>query len=116
MDGGRGGVNTVWMAYATPTCPACIIAPLNQPLLPPWYQLKPQSPLIPPPSHAGSAPPTSSCPFFPPPPLMQGQLKLIDFGIAKSIQGDTTSISRESQVREREAGKGRSRGWGMSGG
>ncbi|GAX81238.1 hypothetical protein CEUSTIGMA_g8670.t1 [Chlamydomonas eustigma] len=30
--------------------------------------------------------------------LVQGQLKLIDFGIAKSIQGDTTSISRESQV------------------
>ena len=38
------------------------------------------------------------------PPLIQGQLKLIDFGIAKSIQGDTTSISRESQVRGREAG------------
>jgi serine/threonine-protein kinase TTK/MPS1 len=33
-----------------------------------------------------------SCPF-------QGQLKLIDFGIAKSIQGDTTSIARESQVK-----------------
>lgn len=31
--------------------------------------------------------------------LVQGQLKLIDFGIAKSIQGDTTSINRESQVR-----------------
>jgi serine/threonine-protein kinase TTK/MPS1 len=30
--------------------------------------------------------------------LVQGQLKLIDFGIAKSIQGDTTSINRESQV------------------
>lgn len=30
---------------------------------------------------------------------MQGQLKLIDFGIAKAIQGDTTSINRESQVR-----------------
>ncbi len=30
--------------------------------------------------------------------LVQGQLKLIDFGIAKSIQGDTTSIARESQV------------------
>ena len=30
--------------------------------------------------------------------LVMGQLKLIDFGIAKSIQGDTTSISRESQV------------------
>ncbi len=30
--------------------------------------------------------------------LVQGQLKLIDFGIAKSIAGDTTSISRESQV------------------
>ena len=29
---------------------------------------------------------------------VQGQLKLIDFGIAKSIQGDTTSINRESQV------------------
>lgn len=31
--------------------------------------------------------------------LVQGQLKLIDFGIAKAIQGDTTSINRESQVR-----------------
>ncbi|KXZ54690.1 hypothetical protein GPECTOR_4g758 [Gonium pectorale] len=30
--------------------------------------------------------------------LVQGQLKLIDFGIAKAIQGDTTSINRESQV------------------
>lgn len=30
--------------------------------------------------------------------LVQGQLKLIDFGIAKSIMGDTTSINRESQV------------------
>lgn len=30
--------------------------------------------------------------------LVQGQLKLIDFGIARSIQGDTTSIKRESQV------------------
>jgi serine/threonine-protein kinase TTK/MPS1 len=32
--------------------------------------------------------------------LVQGQLKLIDFGIAKAIQGDTTSINRESQVRQ----------------
>ena len=31
--------------------------------------------------------------------MVEGQLKLIDFGIAKAIQGDTTSISRESQVR-----------------
>ena len=27
--------------------------------------------------------------------MVEGQLKLIDFGIAKAIQGDTTSISRE---------------------
>jgi serine/threonine-protein kinase TTK/MPS1 len=31
--------------------------------------------------------------------LVEGQLKLIDFGIAKAISGDTTSIARESQVR-----------------
>jgi serine/threonine protein kinase len=31
--------------------------------------------------------------------LVEGQLKLIDFGIAKAICGDTTSIARESQVR-----------------
>lgn len=30
--------------------------------------------------------------------LVEGQLKLIDFGIAKAISGDTTSIARESQV------------------
>lgn len=30
--------------------------------------------------------------------LVEGQLKLIDFGIAKAIQNDTTSIARESQV------------------
>lgn len=30
--------------------------------------------------------------------MVEGQLKLIDFGIAKAIHGDTTSISRESQV------------------
>lgn len=30
--------------------------------------------------------------------LVEGQLKLIDFGIAKVICGDTTSIARESQV------------------
>lgn len=30
--------------------------------------------------------------------LVEGQLKLIDFGIAKAINGDTTSIARESQV------------------
>jgi serine/threonine protein kinase len=34
--------------------------------------------------------------------LVEGQLKLIDFGIAKAISGDTTSIARESQVRGRE--------------
>jgi hypothetical protein len=32
--------------------------------------------------------------------LVEGQLKLIDFGIAKAISNDTTSIARESQVRE----------------
>ena len=54
---------------------------------------------------------------------MQGQLKLIDFGIAKSIQGDTTSISRESQVRrglqvrrQGEEGKGGEGGQGREGG
>lgn len=31
--------------------------------------------------------------------MVEGQLKLIDFGIAKAIQNDTTSIARESQVR-----------------
>ncbi|KFM29322.1 putative serine/threonine-protein kinase mps1 [Auxenochlorella protothecoides] len=30
--------------------------------------------------------------------VVEGQLKLIDFGIAKAIQSDTTSIARESQV------------------
>ncbi|PRW45719.1 hypothetical protein C2E21_5938 [Chlorella sorokiniana] len=30
--------------------------------------------------------------------VVEGQLKLIDFGIAKAIHGDTTSIARESQV------------------
>lgn len=30
--------------------------------------------------------------------LVEGQLKLIDFGIAKAISGDTTSIAREAQV------------------
>lgn len=30
--------------------------------------------------------------------MVEGQLKLIDFGIAKAIQADTTSIARESQV------------------
>jgi serine/threonine-protein kinase TTK/MPS1 len=30
--------------------------------------------------------------------VVEGQLKLIDFGIAKAIQNDTTSIARESQV------------------
>ncbi len=30
--------------------------------------------------------------------VVEGQLKLIDFGIAKAIQADTTSIARESQV------------------
>jgi serine/threonine-protein kinase TTK/MPS1 len=32
--------------------------------------------------------------------LVEGQLKLIDFGIAKAISGDTTSIARESQVQD----------------
>jgi serine/threonine protein kinase len=35
--------------------------------------------------------------------LVEGQLKLIDFGIAKAISGDTTSIARESQVRRTAA-------------
>lgn len=30
--------------------------------------------------------------------FVQGTLKLIDFGIAKAIQNDTTNIVRESQV------------------
>ncbi len=30
--------------------------------------------------------------------LVKGELKLIDFGIAKAIQNDTTNIVRESQV------------------
>ena len=30
--------------------------------------------------------------------MVEGQLKLIDFGIAKAISADTTSIARESQV------------------
>lgn len=30
--------------------------------------------------------------------VVEGQLKLIDFGIAKAICGDTTSIAREAQV------------------
>lgn len=30
---------------------------------------------------------------------VQGRLKLIDFGIAKAIQNDTTNIVRENQVR-----------------
>lgn len=30
--------------------------------------------------------------------VVEGQLKLIDFGIAKAIQSDTTSIARENQV------------------
>ena len=30
--------------------------------------------------------------------IVQGQLKLIDFGIAKAIQSDTTNIVRESGV------------------
>jgi serine/threonine protein kinase len=36
--------------------------------------------------------------------LVEGQLKLIDFGIAKAISNDTTSIARESQVRARGGG------------
>ena len=31
--------------------------------------------------------------------VVEGALKLIDFGIAKAIGGDTTSIAREAQVR-----------------
>ena len=31
--------------------------------------------------------------------IVEGQLKLIDFGIAKAIKADTTSIARENQVR-----------------
>ena len=30
--------------------------------------------------------------------MVEGTLKLIDFGIAKAISSDTTSIARESQV------------------
>ena len=30
--------------------------------------------------------------------VVEGQLKLIDFGIAKAINGDTTSIARDAQV------------------
>lgn len=30
--------------------------------------------------------------------VVEGQLKLIDFGIAKAIKNDTTSIVREAQV------------------
>lgn len=30
--------------------------------------------------------------------VVEGTLKLIDFGIAKAIQSDTTSIARETQV------------------
>lgn len=33
--------------------------------------------------------------------LVQGQLKLIDFGIARAIQNDTTNIMRDTQVRAR---------------
>ncbi|KAF8072718.1 MPS1 [Scenedesmus sp. PABB004] len=36
--------------------------------------------------------------------LVEGQLKLIDFGIAKAISGDTTSIARESQARPARTG------------
>ena len=45
---------------------------------------------------------TTTCDHPPQPAnylLVEGQLKLIDFGIAKAIGGDTTSIARESQVR-----------------
>lgn len=31
--------------------------------------------------------------------VVEGRLKLIDFGIAKAISSDTTSIARESQAR-----------------
>lgn len=31
--------------------------------------------------------------------VVEGQLKLIDFGIAKAISSDTTSIAREAQAR-----------------
>ena len=30
--------------------------------------------------------------------IVEGQLKLIDFGIAKAIKADTTSIARENQA------------------
>lgn len=47
---------------------------------------------------------------------MEGQLKLIDFGIAKAIGGDTTSIARESQVCGFVWGLGERRGsWGARG-
>ena len=35
--------------------------------------------------------------------MVEGQLTLIDFGIAKAISSDTTSIARESQVRRIDA-------------
>ena len=35
--------------------------------------------------------------------MVEGQLKLIDFGIAKAISSDTTSIARESQVGRSDA-------------
>ena len=37
--------------------------------------------------------------------MVEGQLKLIDFGIAKAINSDTTSIARESQVRRIDAAR-----------
>ena len=55
-------------------------------------QMHTPSPLPPP-----TSPPPQPANYL----LVEGQLKLIDFGIAKAIGGDTTSISRESQARAR---------------
>lgn len=33
--------------------------------------------------------------------MVEGQLKLIDFGIAGKLKGDATSIKRETRVRQK---------------
>ncbi len=42
--------------------------------------------------------------------VVEGQLKLIDFGIAKAIKADTTSIARDCQVLQPRAGGPPARG------